>query len=88
MNAHVRKSIPAIAIAALLASTSALAADSYTLTGSHFDFTPEDAVARISQELVEACESRGDIAGQVTVNSITRDRYSFFAEATIICHRN
>ncbi|MET4729151.1 hypothetical protein ABIE09_002964 [Lysobacter enzymogenes] len=88
MNSHVRKSIPAFAIAALLASSAALAADTYTLTGSHFDFTPEDAVARISQELVEACENRGDVAGAVTVNSITRDPYVYFAEATIVCHRN
>jgi len=88
MNAHVRKSIPALAIAALLASAAALAADSYTLNGSNFDFTAEDAVALITQELVEACESRGDVAGKVTVNQIVRDRYGFFADATIVCHRN
>lgn len=88
MNAYVRKSIPALAIAALLASAAALAADSYTLSGSDFDFTPEEAVAHISQELVEACESRGDVAGAITVNSITRDPYVYYADATIVCHRN
>lgn len=88
MNLHVRKSISAFAIAALLASSAALAADSYTLSASHFDFTPEDAIARVSQELVEACQGRGDIAGEVTVNQISRDPYVFFADATIVCHRN
>lgn len=88
MNARLRTSIPAFAVVALLASASALAADSYTLTASHFGFTEEDAVARVSQELVEACERRGDVAGQVTVNQIARDPYVYFAEATIVCHRN
>lgn len=88
MNSHVRKSIPALAIAALLASSAAFAADSYTLTGADFDFTPEGAVARISQELVEACENRGDVAGAITVNSISRDPYVYYADATIVCHRN
>lgn len=90
MNAYVRKSIPSFAIAALLASASALAADSYTLTASNFDFTPEDAIARVTNDLVDGCQSRGDVAGAVTVNEVVRDTpYPvYFADATIVCHRN